>query len=176
MARNTSPTRVTMNALKAAQPLAERLPAVAAGQLGDWPAGWIRSYRVYAEQLDELTLYNDYFQKGEYNMLAQYHTTDIVDPDSIVNYAMNFDGGTGAIWTGYQNPQIAELTLAAQEETDPAKREEMYHQIQQMSLDDAQVLFLYFPPSRTALHDWVHDFKVQPTGNYRMWEVWTTRE
>jgi iron complex transport system substrate-binding protein len=37
------------------QPLAERLPAVAAGQVGDWPAGWIRSYRVYAEQLDELT-------------------------------------------------------------------------------------------------------------------------
>jgi peptide/nickel transport system substrate-binding protein len=131
---------------------------------------------VSIEQLDELTLYNDYFQKGEYNMLAQYHTTDIVDPDSIVNYAMNFDGGTGAIWTGYQNPKIAELTLAAQEETDPAKREEMYHQIQQMSLDDAQVLFLYFPPSRSALHDWVHDFKVQPTGNYRMWEVWTTRE
>ena len=39
----------------AAHPLAERLPAVAAGQLGDWPAGWIRSYRVYAEQLDKLT-------------------------------------------------------------------------------------------------------------------------
>lgn len=38
-----------------AQPLAQRLPAVAAGQLGDWPAGWIRSYRVYAEQLDKLT-------------------------------------------------------------------------------------------------------------------------
>lgn len=39
----------------ASQPLAQRLPAVAAGQVGDWPAGWIRSYRVYAEQLDELT-------------------------------------------------------------------------------------------------------------------------
>jgi ABC-type transport system substrate-binding protein len=52
----------------------------------------------------------------------------------------------------------------------------MYHQIQQMSLDDAQVLFHYFPTSRTAIHDWVHDFKVQPTANYRMWEVWTTRE
>jgi iron complex transport system substrate-binding protein len=37
------------------QPLAQRLPAVAADQVGDWPAGWIRSYRVYAEQLDELT-------------------------------------------------------------------------------------------------------------------------
>lgn len=39
----------------AAQPLAGRLPAIAAGQLGDWPAGWIRSYRAYAAQLDELT-------------------------------------------------------------------------------------------------------------------------
>lgn len=39
----------------AAHPLAQRLPAVAAGQLGDWPAGWIRSYRAYAEQLDKLT-------------------------------------------------------------------------------------------------------------------------
>ncbi len=51
----------------------------------------------------------------------------------------------------------------------------MYHQIQQMSLDDAQVLFLYFPLSRTGLRDSIHDFKVQPTGNYRMWEVWTTK-
>lgn len=39
----------------AAQPMAQRLPAVAAGQVGDWPAGWIRSYRVYAQQLDKLT-------------------------------------------------------------------------------------------------------------------------
>jgi iron complex transport system substrate-binding protein len=37
------------------QPLAARLPAVAAGQIGDWPAGWIRSYRVYADQLDKLS-------------------------------------------------------------------------------------------------------------------------
>lgn len=39
----------------AAQPMAQRIPAVAASQLGDWPAGWIRSYGVYAEQLDKLT-------------------------------------------------------------------------------------------------------------------------
>lgn len=39
----------------AAQPLAQRIPAVAAGQLGNWPAGWIRSYRAYAIELDKLT-------------------------------------------------------------------------------------------------------------------------
>jgi iron complex transport system substrate-binding protein len=37
------------------QPLANRIPAVAAKQLGDWPAGWIRSYRAYATQLDKLS-------------------------------------------------------------------------------------------------------------------------
>jgi peptide/nickel transport system substrate-binding protein len=131
---------------------------------------------VSINQLDELTLYNDYFQNFEYEMLAQYHTTDIPDPDSIVNYALNYAGGTGAIWTGYDNPEIVELTEAAAITEDAAEREEMYRQIQQMSLDDAQVLFLYFPTSRTALWDWVHGFAVQPTGNYRMWEVWTTRE
>lgn len=40
----------------AAQPLAQRIPAVAAGQLGAWPAGWIRSYRAYAVELDKLTM------------------------------------------------------------------------------------------------------------------------
>lgn len=39
----------------AAQPLAQRIPAVAAGQLGTWPAGWIRSYRAYAVELDKLS-------------------------------------------------------------------------------------------------------------------------
>jgi len=130
--------------------------------------------KINIKQLDELTLYNDYFQKLDYNMLAQYHTTDIVDPDEIVNYALNPEGGNQAIWTGYNNPKIAELTKSAQGESDAAKREEIYHQIQQMSLDDAQVLFLYFPTSRIALRDAIQGFKVQPTGNYRMWEVSTT--
>ncbi len=132
--------------------------------------------KVNIQQLDELTLYNDYFQKMQYSMLAQYHTTDIVDPDSIVNYAINYEGGNQAIWTGYNNPRIAELTKAAQRELDPEKREAMYHEIQQLSLDDAQVLFLYFPTSRTALGDWIQGFAVQPTANYRMWEVSTTRK
>lgn len=130
--------------------------------------------KINIKQLDELTLYNDYFQKLDYNMLAQYHTTDIVDPDEIVNYALNPEGGNQAIWTGYNNPKIAELTKSGQGESDLGKREAIYHQIQQLSLDDAQVLFLYFPTSRTALRGSIQGFKVQPTGHYRMWEVSTT--
>ncbi|WP_417581272.1 ABC transporter substrate-binding protein [Pelagibacterium sp.] len=38
-----------------AQPLADLSPAIAAGQVGDWPAWWIRTYSAYAEQLEKLT-------------------------------------------------------------------------------------------------------------------------
>lgn len=38
-----------------AQPLARLLPAVAAGQVGDWPAWWIRTYTSYTDQLEKLT-------------------------------------------------------------------------------------------------------------------------
>lgn len=38
-----------------ANPAAQLMPAVIAGQVGDWPAWWIRTYASYAEQLDKLT-------------------------------------------------------------------------------------------------------------------------
>lgn len=38
----------------AAQPLAQRLPAIRAGQIGDWPAEWVRSPGVYAQKIEEL--------------------------------------------------------------------------------------------------------------------------
>lgn len=36
-------------------PMGKRLPAVIANQVGDWPAEWIRSYAVYADQIEALT-------------------------------------------------------------------------------------------------------------------------
>lgn len=37
------------------QPTWTTIRAVAKGQVGDWPAFWMRNYKVYAEQLDKLT-------------------------------------------------------------------------------------------------------------------------
>lgn len=45
----------TMRETFVANPAVARHPAVAAGQVGDWPAWWIRTYASYAEQLDKLT-------------------------------------------------------------------------------------------------------------------------
>jgi iron complex transport system substrate-binding protein len=38
-----------------ANPISQRLEAVKAGQIGDWPAEWIRTYADYARELGEIT-------------------------------------------------------------------------------------------------------------------------
>lgn len=45
-------------------PIGRRLPAIAAGQVGDWPAEWIRSYGVYADEIENLTALIDRSNAG----------------------------------------------------------------------------------------------------------------
>ncbi len=122
---------------------------------------------------ESAALYVDTFQGMDYDLVIQYHTTDIIDPSQITRYAMApRDDGTGALWTGYLNDRISELAVTAQSEQDPETREQMYHEIQQLGFDDAYLLYLYFPDSRTGVRQEVQGFQILPTANYRMWEVW----
>ena len=108
----------------------------------------------------------------DFDMSKGYYTTDIIDPDELTNFAVQSDGGTFAIWTYYVNPQVDEWIKAAQVELDPAKRLELYSQIQAQHSDDAPMIFLYYPTGRTVLQNYVQNFRILPTGNYRLWETW----
>jgi peptide/nickel transport system substrate-binding protein len=122
---------------------------------------------------ESAALYVDTFQGMNYDLVMQYHTTDTVDASQITRYAMaSRADGTGALWTGYINPRIDELAKQALAEQDPDKRQEMYYEIQKLGFDDAFILYLYFPDSRTAIRSDINDFQILPTANYRMWEVW----
>jgi peptide/nickel transport system substrate-binding protein len=122
---------------------------------------------------ESAALYVDTFQGMDYDLVMQYHTTDTVDASQITRYAMaSRADGTGALWTGYINPRIDELAKQALAEQDPDKRQEMYYEIQKLGFDDAFILYLYFPDSRTAIRSDINDFQILPTANYRMWEVW----
>jgi ABC-type transport system substrate-binding protein len=48
----------------------------------------------------------------------------------------------------------------------------MYAQVQQMHSDDAPLIFLYYPTGRTAVSNAIKNFRILPTGNYRLWETW----
>jgi peptide/nickel transport system substrate-binding protein len=108
----------------------------------------------------------------DYDLSKGYYTTDIIDPDELTNFAVQSDGGTFAIWTYYVNTDVDALIRAAQIEPDEAKRLDLYKQIQQMQSDDAPFLFLFYPTGRTVLNNSIKNFRILPTGNYRLWETW----
>jgi peptide/nickel transport system substrate-binding protein len=108
----------------------------------------------------------------DYDFSKGYYTTDIIDPDELTTFAVQGDGGTFAVWTYYSNPDVDEMCKAAQVELDNAKRMDLYSQIQAQQSDDAPFVFLYYPTGRTALIKAIQNFRILPTGNYRLWETW----
>lgn len=129
---------------------------------------------IQVTPIDGNTLLEKLFTTFDFDMCMAYYTTDIVDPDELASFAVLGEGGSGAMGTQYNNPETNKLILDAQSETDPAKRQETYNQIQAIHLDDAPMIFLYYPGGSAVSHAYVKNFRILPTGNYRLWEVWRT--
>lgn len=108
----------------------------------------------------------------DYDWTKSYYTTDIIDPDQLTAFAVKSTGGTEAIFTGYKNEEVDALIEAAAVEADPAARQEIYNQIQATHLDDAPMIFLFYPRSGAVTAATVKNFKILPTGNYRLWDTW----
>jgi peptide/nickel transport system substrate-binding protein len=107
-----------------------------------------------------------------YEMAIGYMTSDIIDPDELMSFAVVPDGGTDAIWTYYQNPTIDKLAAQAAAVTDHAQRQKIYDQINRMHHDDAPMIFLYHTPSLSATSNKLQGFKVLATGNYHLEDCW----
>jgi peptide/nickel transport system substrate-binding protein len=105
-------------------------------------------------------------------MAEGYMTSDIIDPSELTSYAGAGDEGTSAVWTFYNNADVNKLAKQALSETDPTKRTQIYLRMQQQIHADAPFLWLYWSPARTAVAKNVHAFKVLPTGNYWLEDVW----
>jgi peptide/nickel transport system substrate-binding protein len=127
--------------------------------------------KITISQLDPAAQ-TDRVHKLDYDLGSAYFTTDIIDPDELTTFAVQSDGGTQAVWTGYKNEQVDTQIRQAQVTTDKAKRLQMYTDIQKMVADDAHILYLFYPTGRDVTSSHIKDFHVLPTGNYRLWETW----
>ncbi|MGH2613809.1 MAG: ABC transporter substrate-binding protein [Thermomicrobiales bacterium] len=108
----------------------------------------------------------------DYDAAKGYYTTDIIDPDELATFVVLSDGGTFALWTNYKNEEVDQLIRDAQAETDVETRQEMYNRIQAIHLDDAPLIFLFYPTGRSATQSYVKNFHILTTGNYRLYETW----
>lgn len=114
----------------------------------------------------------DLWAKGKYELAVVNWTMDILDADEWVSFAVDPGAGSNAAFTGYKNQQVIDLVHQAQRTLDPAARGQIYAQLQQMTSADAFMFYLDYSPFQYARSSKVNGFKVLPTGNYHLEDVW----
>jgi peptide/nickel transport system substrate-binding protein len=121
---------------------------------------------------DQSTAFAD-IEALKYQLGFSYWTMDIADPDELVEFGVDSKGGGAhSFYTDWNNPQVVALSHQAEHNEDPAKRQQLYSQIQQIAANDAFMGFLYYSPFRYAYRSNVNGFVVYPLGNYHLEDVW----
>jgi peptide/nickel transport system substrate-binding protein len=119
--------------------------------------------KLVIDQVDNATRTAKY-RAGDFQMRCSLWTDDIADPSEITSYAADFRN-IQSLHSGYENKDIEGWYDAGQKEPDPAKRADIYKQIQQAYMADAPIIFLYQSPYPVALRKSVKGFVQIPLGN-----------
>jgi len=116
------------------------------------------------QQLDSAVARQNNLDEKYESMLSGW-TNDIIDPDELVSYAILPDSNDD-YHTGWQDPQAISLAHQAQTTLDPAKRQQLYYQIQQIHKDAAPFVYLFVLPYIDVLTAKVKGFFHHPMGQY----------
>ncbi|MEX0816451.1 MAG: ABC transporter substrate-binding protein [Gaiellales bacterium] len=128
---------------------------------------------VQIENLDIGTAYTNF---SSFNYIAGgnwYITSDVTGPDELAAIQFDFSAasGTKSFFTNYNSPRATELVNEAGR-GDEAAREQAFGELQQLVMDDAVEVALFFTPARAALRSHVRDFKTVKTAWWRLEDVW----
>ena len=66
-----------------------------------------------------------------------------------ISWALCGSCGSDSFHTKYNNEEVNRLTDEAARELDPAKRAELYKQVQDITVDEVTFIPLYYPPFAT---------------------------
>lgn len=149
----TTPTSVTGNATATAlQGMWSKLPGV--------------NPKIVQLESGVLT---DRRNKGEHWITIGGFSSDVVDPDEITNWFV-----TGYIhqFTNADISGVKPLIQKAQVEPDPAKRKQMYGEIQHWVWENAYTVSLYYTPNNWGMSKKVKDLWVDPIMGLRLQEAW----
>jgi len=119
---------------------------------------------VNLQKMDPSTTW-DMLVDGEYDLSVMYWTNDILDPDQKTTFVVGHDANMNYM-TRYENADVKALVAGARVEMDPAKREQMYIDIQKMAKDDAHWIDLYYSPYRNVSRSNIEGFFQNPLGRF----------
>jgi peptide/nickel transport system substrate-binding protein len=99
-------------------------------------------------------------------------SSDTLSDDNLVFVFMDADAGLNAFGTGWRNADAVAALKEANGSFDEAVRAENFAEAQQIAMDGAPAVPLFFTNARTGIRDEVRDFKTLPTGWWSLREAW----
>jgi peptide/nickel transport system substrate-binding protein len=108
----------------------------------------------------------------QYQMSMGLWTMDIPDPDELVEFFYNSNGGSSCDYTNYQNTQMNSMVTDAASVFGAAQRQKLYSAIQVQGAQDLPNVPLLHAALAYGFSTKVHGFFVYPLGNYHLENVW----
>jgi peptide/nickel transport system substrate-binding protein len=120
----------------------------------------------------EAGVLRDRRDKGEHWMYTGGFSSDVVDPDEITNW---FITGNVHQYTNADISGVKPIIAQAQVERDPAKRQQLYADVQNWAWENAYTIGLYYGSNNWGVADKVKDLWVDPVMGLRLQEAWIAK-
>lgn len=117
----------------------------------------------------EMSAMAEYAVSSNHDTLPQVARGYIPDADSELTDKVVSDS-----WGNFSrmnDPHVDELMAAARQESDPDKRIEMYHEVQQIVHDEVHFIPLYYVNNVSAANANLKGFKTSTDLGYKIWEL-----
>jgi peptide/nickel transport system substrate-binding protein len=113
-------------------------------------------------KLVEVTVLTDIAMKGEHQ---GYIGSNLTGPDSLATLRCYYSKTprTACNYTGYNNPAFDKLLDDAAASLDPAKRNDLLRQANNLIYDEAPVWFFNYNKAVLAYQPWIHGLQANPT-------------
>ncbi len=114
---------------------------------------------VRVQQVESATFFSD-LDKGRFQMFSLGWIADYPDPENFLD--LKFHTGSRQNDTQYSNPAVDALLDQARTELDTTKRLQLYQQAEQLIVDDAPWLPLFYGASHSLVKPWVKGWVEPP--------------
>jgi peptide/nickel transport system substrate-binding protein len=113
-------------------------------------------------KLVEVTVQTEIAMKGEHQALIM---SNLTGPDSLATLRCFYSSTprTACRYTGYSNPAFDKLVDDAAASLDPAKRNDLLRQANNLLYDEAPVWFFNYNKAVMAYQPWIHGLQANPT-------------
>ena len=113
-------------------------------------------------KLVEVTVLTDIAMKGEHQA---YIGSNLTGPDSLTTMRCYYSKTprTACNYTGYSNPAFDKLFEDAAASIDPAKRNDLLRQANNLIYDEAPIWFFNYNKAVLAYQPWIHGLQANPT-------------